>query len=97
MIDRSKFLEPTPKYFLEFPDETPEVVKDWFNADLIYIANLYEENHEDPDFKEFYDNFFKEHECDLTIDKIRELFEGYDENMFNELMRELFSKAFDEE
>lgn len=95
MIDRSKFLEPTPKFCLEFPDTKPEEVKDWYNADLIYIANLYEENHEDPEFKAFYEHHFKLYECGVTIDDVREKFEGYDIEMFNELIRELMTKAFE--
>lgn len=97
MIDRSKFFEPTPKFITEFPGETPEKVKDWFNADLIYIAVLFEDNKNDPEFVEFYEGFIKEYECEFTIDTICEQLKDFNVDIFNELMTELMTGIWEEE
>lgn len=92
MIDRTKFLEPTPKYIKDFEDHPLDEVRDWYNLDLIYFASQYEVSNSDPDYIKVINQFINEFEIKLTIAEIYEIFKDYDIVSFNELGRECVSK-----
>jgi hypothetical protein len=94
MIDRQKFLEPTKKYTEEnslLSNRTPEIAKDWFNADLIFFAVQYK----NADYQQSvlvqmaFDKFQKHYEISQTYAEISELFGEYSKESFDELMIEL--------
>jgi hypothetical protein len=89
MINRTDFIEPTPKYTMEFEDKSPDDTKDWFNIDLIWIAKQYEEKHNDPEFHQAYNKWIQEFEVNMTIEEIYERYKDYPNNDFKELMKVL--------
>ena len=92
MIDRTKFLEPTPKYIKDFESYELDEVKDWYNLDLIYFTRIYDENNTDPDYSKAFNQFINEFEIKLTIIEVYEIFKDYDVISFSELGHECVTK-----
>lgn len=97
MINRSNFYEPTEAYIADFGGFSEEIIKDWFNGDLIYIAKTYNReisnNKDITEFMDFFNNFTSEFKITLTIAEIHERFKDYSVDEFNEMMKYLIKES----
>lgn len=92
MIDRSKFLEPTPEYAKQFEGLKPESIKDWFNVDLMWIAKRTDsadsENSEESinGYTNLFDYWCREHGVIYTLEEVKMQFKDYPTSMIDEIM-----------
>lgn len=86
MINKSKFYNPPPKFRQEFLGHKQELIKDWFNIDLIYIANA---SKFDVGYIAFYyDTFCNMYEFNVPFDEILSKFRDYPKDDFDLLLRD---------
>ena len=91
MIDKSKFLEPTETYKTDsyHRNRTPEIIKDWFNVDLIFWAIQYKYEDNLSRIIIPFEQWATFCDLKLTLIEIVEIFKDYPEDDFDELVRTL--------
>lgn len=97
MINRNDFYEPTEAYKADFEGFSEEIIKDWFNGDLIYIAKIYNRdvsnNKDITEFMDFFNKFTCEFKITMSIAEIHKRFKDYSVDEFIELVKYLINES----
>ena len=97
MIDRTKFLEPTETYKTDsyHRNRTPEIIKDWFNVDLIFWAIQYKYETKLSIIETAFSQWTTFCDFKLTLKEVVEIFKDYPKEDFDELVRYLIKHDFE--